>query len=42
MFYKNKHGEVAREVQENVVKEIKASGWDPKEQDRLDTVSKAG
>jgi len=42
VFYKNKHGEVAREVQENVVKEIKASGWDPKEQDRLDTVSKAG
>ncbi|KAJ7598612.1 fatty acid desaturase-domain-containing protein [Mycena floridula] len=38
VFYKNKRGETAREVQEVAVQEIKASGWDPALQDELDDV----
>ncbi|KAF9459136.1 fatty acid desaturase-domain-containing protein [Collybia nuda] len=36
IFYKNKHGVAVREVQQKAVQEIKESGWDPEEQDKLD------
>jgi len=39
VFYKNKHGVAARQVQEKAVEEIKESGWNPEDQDRLDASS---
>ncbi|KAF8192985.1 fatty acid desaturase-domain-containing protein [Pholiota molesta] len=41
IFYKNKDGIAQREVAESVLKEIKEKGWNPEEQDRLDTFEKA-
>jgi len=40
IFYKNKDGVAARELQESVVHEIKAKGWNPEEQDRLEETQK--
>jgi len=37
IFYKNKDGVAAREVEQSVLKDIKASGWNPREQDMLDS-----
>ena len=36
IFYKNRDGVAVRELQESVVQEIKAKGWNPEEQDRLE------
>ncbi|GBE87653.1 Delta(12) fatty acid desaturase [Sparassis crispa] len=35
VFYKNRHGQAAREVAEGAVQEIKESGWNPDDQDRM-------
>ncbi|KAK0233209.1 fatty acid desaturase-domain-containing protein [Armillaria fumosa] len=40
VFYKNKHGEAAREVAYDAVKRIKVEGWDPVTQDELDEKNK--
>ncbi|PBK77234.1 hypothetical protein ARMSODRAFT_268585 [Armillaria solidipes] len=40
VFYKNKNGEVAREVAYDAVKRIKVDGWDPVTQDELDEKNK--
>jgi hypothetical protein len=36
VFYKNRDGAAAREVQQSVLKKIQADGWNPEEQDRLE------
>lgn len=36
MFYKNKEGKAAREVQDGVLRQLRAAGWNPAEQDKLD------
>lgn len=36
VFYKNKHGLAAREIQQSALKEIKENGWNAEEQDRID------
>lgn len=41
IFYKNKDGVALRELAETAVKEIKAQGWNPEEQDRLEGEAKA-
>lgn len=38
VFYKNKDGVAVREVEQSALKEIKASGWNPEEQDRVDVL----
>ncbi|KAK0506111.1 fatty acid desaturase-domain-containing protein [Armillaria luteobubalina] len=40
VFYKNKHGDAAREVAYDTVKRIKVDGWDPVTQDELDEKTK--
>jgi len=36
IFYKNRNGVAVRQLQEEVLEDIKAKGWDPLAQDRLD------
>ncbi|KAF8880016.1 fatty acid desaturase-domain-containing protein [Infundibulicybe gibba] len=36
VFYKNKYGNAAREVQHSALKQIRASGWHPEQQDKLE------
>ena len=39
IFYKNSDGVAVREVERSALKEIKESGWNPEEQDRLEVLA---